>query len=385
MLTYIYFVKCPGCEDEPFDFFNDAKECAMCQLSKKPVITQVEVNRNDFGECTDSCDLGTVWSWEDVMTDDEPAKSIFTKDDLKRMDDGKDPEFDEIDNSVDFDFRKPVPEDMSIEDLVEAMEENEDEVECALCNELFPKAECHYDEEEGYICAQCEEETVKCTWCGFHYDPSECRKEVDMGWLCSGCESAIKSRGETLTFKENNYWDFLDEEFEADDNSENLEEAVSANTDVEFEYTDLKVTLQGKKRDADDWDEAEDTVSHTFTKSRDDVATDIWENFITEEDVKDVEGGLEALEDDAAWDEFLSTHFDDLVEKYQDKLLDYYRTEAAKEYEETHSLGESCKSFLEELEEAVDYRARLADCPECGFKESYDHETGICINCGFNI
>jgi hypothetical protein len=43
------------------------------------------------------------------------------------------------------------------------------------------------------------------------------------------------------------------------------------------------------------------------------------------------------------------------------------------------------KPFLEELEEADTYRARLVDCPECGFKESFDHETGICINCGFNI
>jgi hypothetical protein len=69
---------------------------------------------------------------------------------------------------------------MTIEELVEEMEENEDTVECTWCNDLF--------------------------------DKSECRKEVDLGWLCSRCEMAIKSRGETLTFRENNYWDFLDEE-----------------------------------------------------------------------------------------------------------------------------------------------------------------------------
>jgi hypothetical protein len=75
---------------------------------------------------------------------------------------------------------KPIPEGMTIEQLVEEMEENEDTVECTWCNELF--------------------------------DKSECRKEVDLGWLCSRCEAAIKSRGETLTFRENNYWDFLDED-----------------------------------------------------------------------------------------------------------------------------------------------------------------------------
>jgi hypothetical protein len=55
------------------------------------------------------------------------------------------------------------------------------------------------------------EDTVECTWCEELFDKSECRKEVNLGWLCSRCEAAIKSRGETLTFKENNYWDFLDE------------------------------------------------------------------------------------------------------------------------------------------------------------------------------
>lgn len=244
MIEYIYFVKCPNCEDEPFTFFDEAKNFALGCLSQKPIITQIEVDRNDFGECTDSCDLGTVWSWEDMMSEDgyadaEPTKSIFTKDDLKLMADGKDPEFDDLDNSVDVEItedlehvqyctscgasndysdsqdngsfirytcrdcgntwdidkpRKTIPEGMTIEQLIEEMEENEDTVECTWCEELF--------------------------------DKSECRKEVDLGWLCSRCEAAIKSRGETLTFKENNYWDFLDEdvdldfEIEADETSE---------------------------------------------------------------------------------------------------------------------------------------------------------------------
>lgn len=201
MIEYIYIVKCPGCEDEMFNFFTDARMQCDLLMSKKPSITQVEVERNDFGECTDSHDLGTVWSWEEAMkdteggyTDAEPTKSIFTKDDLKLMADGQDPEFDNLDNSVDCEVeepetsevspieRKPIPEGMTIEELVEEMEENED--------------------------------TVECTWCEDLFDKSECRKEVDLGWLCSRCEMAIKSRGETLTFREGNYWDFLDEDLE---------------------------------------------------------------------------------------------------------------------------------------------------------------------------
>lgn len=222
MVTYIYFVKCPNCEDEHFDFFDEAKEFALGCLSQKPIITQTEVCRNDFGECTDSADLGTVWSWEDMMGEDgyteaEPTVSVFTKDDLKLMADSKDPEFDELDNSVDPEveepvtsevspvdeipdnFRKPIPEGMTIEELVEEMEENEDTVECTWCNDLF--------------------------------DKSECRKEVDLGWLCSRCEAAIKSRGETLTFRENNYWDFLDEDADALKEASLSDIAAAANSE----------------------------------------------------------------------------------------------------------------------------------------------------------
>ena len=205
MIEYIYIVKCPGYEDEMFNFFTDARMQCDLLMSKKPYITQIEVERNDFGECTDHHDLGTVWSWEEVMkdteegcTDTEPATSVFTKDDFADFEGAynpeNDPEFYEMDNSVDCEpetsevspvERKPIPEGMTIEQLVEEMEENEDTVECTWCEELF--------------------------------DKSECRKEVDLGWLCSRCEMAIKSRGETLTFREGNYWDFLDEEVSTDD------------------------------------------------------------------------------------------------------------------------------------------------------------------------
>lgn len=262
MVEYIYFVKCPNCEDEHFDFFEEAKAFALGCLGDKPVITQVEVCRNDFGECTDSIDHGIQWSWEDEagVSEDDPAVNVLTKDDFAKYNSDNDPEFDALDNSVDYEptlntddtafhsedsldqvpdnFRKPIPEGMTIEQLVEEMEENEDTVECAICNELFPKTDCIYDEEEGYICPQCEEKTEKCSFCGFRYDPSELRLEVGnggpdegLGWLCSRCEAAIKSRGETLTFRENNYWDFLDESASGADIS--LEEALEK---MQLEY-----------------------------------------------------------------------------------------------------------------------------------------------------
>lgn len=210
MIQYIYFVKCPNCEDEPFDFFDEAKAYALGCLSKKPAITQIEVDRNDFGECTSSNDLGTVWSYEDVIGDDcgseETNKlSTFSKAETFGVSDedfDKEFEDDEItvtvgdteieieDDEIEIDRisdeeRKPVPEGMTIKDLVEAMEENEDMVECTWCEDLFEKSECRY--------------------------------EVNLGWLCDRCQAAIMSRGEPLTFRENNYWDFLEEDTTAKD------------------------------------------------------------------------------------------------------------------------------------------------------------------------
>lgn len=684
MIQYIYFVKCPNCEDEHFDFFDKAKEYALGCLSCKPIITQTEVCRNDFGECTDSNDLGTIWSWEDMMKDvpEDTDCSVFTKGDLNNFAEynpDSDPEFDdttdfldnipdnfrksgtaitenmskedeirdlakemydlgvacdsyeefasfmrdnndipteelysiyqdalkscikkpilesinkslppsrsamlnaihllgsnnrayrdrfktfisdtgssyeddltneeileffnkvrheifEYERSYDFavldafglvtdsgdikesvykklapeelaessvnkfvivgekedysrqfynaesdewvtksddatlfddrnsaievwhdldksdfyntrimiklvpitesasnnsdNFRKPVPEGMSIEDLVEAMEENEDEVECTLCNELFPKVDCHYDEDEGYICAQCKEDTVKCEWCGFRYDPSELRKEVNLGWLCSRCEMAIKSRGETLTFREGPldetcecdpldhhdpvYNEDIAADYIADQNdrvkdanfdikSSSFQESFNPRESVEFEYDDLEITVTQGDMDPETgtYDTCERTVSYTYEQDKGDVAVDIWENFITEEDVADVPGGLEALEDETLWNKFLETHFDTLFEKYYKNLLEFYREYATSSCQDNYDSGyENFDDFyfedidkntighsmLEELEESEDYRNRLTLCPECG-TNSFGPETCICMNCGFN-
>lgn len=374
MLTYIYFVKCPDCEDEHFDFFDEAKEFALGCLSQKPIITQVEVDRNDFGECVNSCDLGTVWSWEDMMeeTEAEPTISVFTKDDLKRMADGEDPEFDTLDNSLDSapdnfckpgylileedqvlaknrrgDFvipaasgygytvfnihnvcighidsstdedairrfnlgdldesveRKPIPEGMTIEQLVEEMEENEDTVECTWCNDLF--------------------------------DKSECRKEVNLGWLCSRCEAAIKSRGETLTFKENTYWDFLDEDIEKP-------------VDEDLEWHTYKITFSTKANP-----DKEQTTTFKTWQSDVEYAWRMSNANIPHTTIKSIE----------------------LVEDINEDEVD-----------ELHDLGNTYDGGYPEdnRNEQHNTQMALSLCPECG-SYSYDNETGICINCGFN-
>ena len=403
MTTYIYIVKCSECEDEFFDFFEEAKSYALERLTKKPIITQTEVNRNDFGECTDHCDLGTVWSWEDVMKDtsaDETPEISESIEDFDDFDIGPQiGEFEDIDNSVDFeidevsdDTRKPVPEGMTIEQLKEAMEENEDTVECAGCEELFPKDECFHKEGIGYLCGNCEDRIVKCTWCDELFDKSECRYEVDLGWLCSRCELAIKSRGETLTFKEGNYWDFLDEKLDLDiDFSNCIDSSDMEIWGVEPIGKDTYKAVLLKRYE---------NVPFRGAGYRDEIDR-------IEAEIFDIDGlfvfhfdknGLPFL---GRWNpELLNSLgnceiiFDD--ERYDQaceralRVLGEHSSEQ-EEPKEVHDLGNEYDggypedNKLEELEEAADYRSRLDLCPECGAGKAFDKDTGFCLDCGFNI
>lgn len=128
MVTYVYVVKCPECEDEFFDFFAEAKDYAMGCFTKKPIITQTEVNRNDFGECTNHCDLGQVWSWEDMMKDTEPKDTVFSKNETFGISEGID-DFDDFDIGPQSDEFAPVnfddftyveDEDEAVKKLTEA-------------------------------------------------------------------------------------------------------------------------------------------------------------------------------------------------------------------------------------------------------------------------
>lgn len=364
MIEYIYLVKCPDRSEEPFDFFDEAKDFAIGCLGSNPIITQIEVDRNDFGECVDSRDLGTIWSWEDMVkeTETEPATSVFTKDDLADYVPETDPEFAALDNTLDAEvldtipdnFRKPIPDGMTIKDLVEEMEENED--------------------------------TVECTWCEDLFDKSECRYEINLGWLCSRCQAAIMSRGETLTFRENSYWDFLDEDtdVEIDEEDEKAEEApksmieeledadtyrerltlcpecggtatfdnetgmcincgfntltedvvsdkieAACKEKVDLNYSNIEVTGMSAKRDVDDWDEWTELRDFVYTVDKQDIIETLF-GYVQEEDVTDI-GGLKAFEelsDDDAW-LYMIDHFDELFEKYEQQLLKYYEDSAA--------------------------------------------------------
>jgi hypothetical protein len=510
MVQYIYFVKCPNCEDETFDLFDDAKSFALGCLSKQPVITQTEVCRNDFGECIDHCDLGTVWSWEDMMTEAEPTKSVFTKDDLGPWMDDEDPEFDNIDNSIDFvpetseisaldnvpdNFRKPLTEskrDPFHEAIFEAIEyltefsdifpvpknigagtwkELKDDINYGLSSdfeiaeiimeyldkdlaisrkhpEMFeddPQSEltletynrlkraydravaaykadhaedfeesCRKPIPEGMTIEQLVEEmeenedTVECTWCEELFDKSECRKEVDLGWLCSRCEMAIKSRGETLTFREGNYWDFLNEDLDdtrtladlvkdsinhltndlgkdpwAEDFADDVIKDIENNYDIEVpedmeHYNHWCSAVAGEvSRQLNNpiSEEVEPEAVHDLGNTYDGGYPEIrtWICYHNGNDLGTVEAATEEdayLKMEQTWPEY----------NYNNEDVQVIPAEA--DIEDLTEASLSDNAGAEDIDQD-NYKSHLVLCPECGF-ETLDVETGICINCGFN-
>jgi hypothetical protein len=256
---------------------------------------------------------------------------------------------------------------MTIEQLVEEMEENEDTVECTWCEELF--------------------------------DKSECRKEVDLGWLCSRCEMAIKSRGETLTFRENNYWDFLNEEIIPE---RSLEEVVRDS--ISHLINDL-----GKDSTAEDF---ADEVILDIERNYDNFVPEHPENYrmwasdiacevsrqlnnqlqldeeletktwICEFDGKEI-GTVEAATEEEAYEAMEHKYYDYNYGLYDGVAMVYPADEEdLTETAELHDLGnEYDGGYPAETPEVSDSHLKL--CPECG-KESFDIETGICVDCGFN-
>ena len=104
--------------------------------------------------------------------------------------------------------------------------------------------------------------------------------------------------------------------------------------------------------------------------------------------------------------------FPALFEKYNSQILEYFKDEATEDFRERSQeeygldrwsaetdsaydawrdekyFGESfsdTKPFLAESDEFTESKKLLADCPECGVSESFDHISGICANCGFSI
>lgn len=133
----------------------ETKEAALAyakrNMDKLPFIDELEVSRDADGEIVDVFSSQTIWAHNELdyptnefVDDDEDIDPWAELEDMyKDEEDGKHV----IGDTTWFE---------SMDNLVETLEENEDEVECKECFDLFPKVDC-IKVDLGYICPTCAE------------------------------------------------------------------------------------------------------------------------------------------------------------------------------------------------------------------------------------
>lgn len=380
MIEYIYIVKCPGCEDEMFNFFTDARMQCDLLMSKKPSITQVEVERNDFGECTDSHDLGTVWSWEEAMkdtegeyTEAEPTKSIFTKDDLKLMADGQDPEFDNLDNAVDCEIdeiseKKPIEEDllssyeytrMTKEELYDRLVNKFEDVEIDV-GDLGITDVPFYDGgrySNSALVAMFEDDVFYVTM--WHY--SDDGEETESGSYDFETDSFEELWDELMSYKPEALVECSERKPIPEGMTiEQLVEEMEANEELIAERS-LDVLVK-------------DSINHLVN----DLGKDSSAEDFADDVILDIERNYDTFvpETPENYRKWASAIAGEVSRQLNNQLGEDI------EPDELHDLGnEYDGGYPNETPEVSNSHLKL--CPECG-KETFDIETGICVDCGFN-
>ena len=129
-----------------FETKEAAIEYAKRNLDKLPFVDELEVSRDANGEIDSVVNHVTIW--DHTMADSTSTESEADYwDDLAAMYDEREANKHDLGDTTWFE---------SMNNLVETLEENEDEVECKECFELFPKADC-IKVDLGYICPTCAE------------------------------------------------------------------------------------------------------------------------------------------------------------------------------------------------------------------------------------
>ena len=126
-----------------FETKEAALEYAKRNLDKLPVVDELEVSYDANGDIDNVFSHTTIWSHNEEAATPETEDDYW--DDLAAMYDEEQANKHDLGDTTWFE---------SMDNLVETLEENEDEVECKECFDLFPKVDC-VRVDIGYICPTC--------------------------------------------------------------------------------------------------------------------------------------------------------------------------------------------------------------------------------------
>lgn len=157
------FKYCVHCENEPavcFDTEVDAMKfardctgtCSCIKVEKSEIDEDGEILNNEVIWTADCDDI-----IEKEIVSDNEFDTEFPASDIENINISDDIDYDEIAKQYKEDPADWIDDSKLIKEAVDALEENESEVECKCCFDIFPKENC-IKTEKGYICKKCNQE-----------------------------------------------------------------------------------------------------------------------------------------------------------------------------------------------------------------------------------
>ena len=157
------FKYCVHCENEPAVCFDTEVDAMKFARDCADTCSCIKVEKSEIGEDGEILNNEVIWAADcddviekEIVSDNE-FDTEFPASDIENIDISDDVDYDEIAKQYKEDQTDWIDDSKLIKEAVDAMEENESEVECKCCFDVFPKESC-IKTEKGYICKKCAQE-----------------------------------------------------------------------------------------------------------------------------------------------------------------------------------------------------------------------------------
>ena len=157
------FKYCVHCENEPAICFNTEVDAMKFARECAETCSCVKVEKSEIDEDGEILNNEVIWAADcdeviekETISDNE-FDTEFPVSDIENIDISDDIDYDEIAKQYKEDPADWIDDNKLIKEAVNALEENEAEVECKCCFDIFPKENC-IKTEKGYICKKCNQE-----------------------------------------------------------------------------------------------------------------------------------------------------------------------------------------------------------------------------------
>ena len=157
------FKYCVHCENEPAVCFDTEADAMKFARDCTDTCNCIKVEKSEISEDGEILNNEVIWAAdcdgdiEKEAVSDNEFNMEFPASDIEDIDISDDIDYDEIARQYKEDQADWIDDGKLIKEAVDALEENESEVECKCCFELFPKESC-IKTEKGYICKKCNQE-----------------------------------------------------------------------------------------------------------------------------------------------------------------------------------------------------------------------------------